>query len=33
MTSNSMIEPGLWQSKVVIQEMTMPGLPPGYADR
>lgn len=33
MTSGSMIEPGLWQSKVVIQEMTMPGLPPEYADK
>jgi hypothetical protein len=33
MTSGSMIEPGLWQSKVVIQQMTMPGLPPEYADK
>ena len=33
MTSGSMIEPGLWQSKVAIQEMTMPGMPPEYADK
>src|SRR5438874_2384801 len=36
MSSDMMIEPGLWQSKVTIQEMNIPGIPgiPGqYADR
>jgi hypothetical protein len=32
MTSDSMIEPGLWQSKVAIQEMNIPGIPAQYAD-
>lgn len=27
------VEPGLWESKVVIQEMTIPGMPPEFADR
>ena len=27
------IEPGLWQSKVTIQEMNIPGLPAQYADK
>jgi hypothetical protein len=31
MTSNSMVEPGLWQSKVTVQEMNIPGMPPEYA--
>ena len=30
-SSASMVEPGLWQSKVTIQEMTIPGLPPQFA--
>ncbi|HYX47934.1 MAG TPA: DUF3617 domain-containing protein [Sphingomicrobium sp.] len=33
MTSDSMIEPGLWQSKVSIEEMNMPGVPPQYMDK
>lgn len=32
-TSDRMIEPGLWQSKVVIQEMNIPGMPPQFADK
>ena len=28
-----MMEPGLWQSKVVIQEMSIPGLPPQFAEK
>lgn len=31
--SSSTIEPGLWESKVTIQEMTIPGMPPEYAGR
>ncbi len=30
-TSDSMVEPGLWQSKVTVQEMNIPGMPPQYA--
>jgi hypothetical protein len=33
MTSGSMIEPGLWQSHVTVQEMNIPGLPPQFADK
>jgi hypothetical protein len=33
MTSDTMIEPGLWQSKVVVAEMNIPGLPPEYAEK
>lgn len=33
MTSDSMIEPGLWQSKTDIEEMNMPGMPPQFAAR
>jgi len=33
MNSGGMIEPGLWESKVTIQEMNIPGLPPQYADK
>lgn len=33
MSSDRMIEPGLWQSKVTIQEMNIPGLPAQYADK
>lgn len=32
MTSDSMIEPGLWQSKTDV-EMNMPGMPPQFAAR
>lgn len=31
MSGDMMIQPGLWQSKVTVQEMTIPGLPPEYA--
>ncbi len=31
MTSGAMIEPGLWESKVTIQEMSIPGIPAQYA--
>lgn len=31
MNSDTMIEPGLWQSKVNVLEMNIPGLPPEYA--
>ena len=31
MTSGSMVEPGLWESKVTIQEMNIPGIPQQYA--
>jgi hypothetical protein len=33
MTSGSMIEPGLWQSKVTVLEMNVPGMPAQYADK
>ena len=33
MTSGSMIEPGLWQSKVAVLEMNIPGMPAQYADK
>jgi|tagenome__1003787_1003787.scaffolds.fasta_scaffold20945113_2 hypothetical protein len=33
MSSDTMVEPGLWQSKVTIQEMKIPGIPAQYADR
>jgi hypothetical protein len=33
MTSDSMVQPGLWESKVTVQEMTIPGMPAQYADR
>ena len=33
MTSDSMVEPGLWQSKVAVLEMNIPGIPAQYADR
>jgi hypothetical protein len=33
MTSDSMIEPGLWESKVTVQEMNMPGMPPAFAEQ
>ena len=31
MTSDSMVEPGLWQSKVTVVDMNIPGIPPQYA--
>lgn len=33
MTSDSMVQPGLWESKVTVQEMNIPGMPAQYADR
>ncbi len=33
MTSDTMIEPGMWESKVTVQEMNIPGMPAAYADR
>jgi Protein of unknown function (DUF3617) len=31
MNSDSMVEPGLWQSKVTVLDMNIPGMPPQYA--
>jgi hypothetical protein len=31
MSSDSMVEPGLWQSKATVLEMNVPGMPPQYA--
>ena len=31
LTSDSMIQPGLWQSKATVLEMNIPGMPPQYA--
>src|SRR4051795_2843028 len=31
MTSDSMVEPGLWQSKATVLEMNIPGMPTQYA--
>jgi len=33
MASESMVEPGLWQSKVTVLEMNIPGMPAQYADK
>jgi hypothetical protein len=33
MNNGQMVEPGLWESKVTIREMNIPGLPPEYADK
>ena len=33
MTSDQMIEPGLWQSKVSVLEMNIPGIPAQYAEK
>lgn len=33
MTSGTMIQPGLWESKVTVQEMNIPGLPAQYAGK
>lgn len=32
-TADTMIEPGLWQSSVVIREMEIPGMPAQFADK
>lgn len=31
--SDTMVQPGLWKSKTIIQEMNMPGIPPQYLAR
>lgn len=31
MTTDSMVQPGLWQSKVSVLDMSIPGMPPQYA--
>ena len=33
MNSGLMVQPGLWESKVTIQDMSIPGMPPGFADK
>lgn len=33
MNGGQMVEPGLWESKVTVQEMNIPGIPAQYADR
>ena len=33
MNSDAMVRPGLWQSKVTVEEMNIPGIPPEYAGR
>jgi hypothetical protein len=33
MNGDRMVEPGLWESKVTVQEMNIPGMPAQYADR
>ena len=33
MSGDSMIRPGLWESKLTIQEMNLPGVPAQYLDR
>ena len=33
MSSDTLVQPGLWESKVSVLDMTMPGLPPEYAGR
>ena len=32
-SSDTLVQPGLWESKVSVLDMTMPGMPPEYADR
>jgi hypothetical protein len=32
-SSGTLVEPGLWQSKVTIQEINIPGMPAEFADR
>lgn len=31
MSSDTLVQPGLWESKVSVLDMTMPGMPPEYA--
>ena len=31
--SGQMVQPGLWESKVTVQEMNIPGMPAQYADK
>ena len=33
MTGDTMVEPGLWQSKVTIHDMNIPGMPAAFADK
>ena len=33
MNSDSMVQPGLWQSKVTVLDMNVPGIPPQYQAR
>lgn len=33
MTSDTMVQPGLWESKLTVQEMNFPGMPPQFLDR
>jgi hypothetical protein len=33
MSSDSMLEPGLWQTKATVLEMNVPGMPPQYAEK
>lgn len=33
MASDTMVEPGLWQSKVTLKEMSIPGMPAEYAGK
>lgn len=33
MNGGQMVEPGLWESKVTVQEMNIPGMPAQYADK
>ena len=33
MNSDSMVQPGLWKSKTIVQEMNMPGIPQQYLAR
>ena len=33
MTSDSMVQPGLWESKVTIQDLNFPGMPAQYLDK
>jgi hypothetical protein len=33
MNSGQMVQPGLWESKVTVEEMNMPGVPAQYLDR
>ena len=33
MTGGAMVEPGLWESKVTVHEMNIPGMPPEFAQK